>query len=116
NFSKAYKIIYKKFERNLGSHSLTKQWERCINLTEGEKWIMVLCDDDYISENYIEEFYKNLKRIERLEINVVRFASRIVREENNSISDLFTHPVIEDSTDSLFRRYFKFSRSSLSEY
>ncbi len=39
---------YHKFNTNLGGTSLTKQWERCIDLSLDEEWIMILGDDDYI--------------------------------------------------------------------
>ena len=31
-------IVYKKFDNNVGGYSLTKQWERCIEMSN-EKWI-----------------------------------------------------------------------------
>lgn len=109
-------ITYKRFKNNLGGISLTKQWERCIELTRDEKWLMILGDDDYISENYVEEFYKYLPEINEYNIKVIRFASRIIRSPSGTISIKYTHPKIEKSTDSLYRRYFESSRSSLSEY
>ena len=108
-------IEYHRFEKNLGGISLTKQWHRCINLSEGERWIMILGDDDYISENYVNEFYKNLKEIEQRDIKVVRFASRVVRSPSNEISKLYTHPRVERSTDFFYRKFLKFSRGSLTE-
>ncbi len=49
-------IIYHKFDDNLGSISLTKQWERCIDLSN-EKWIWLFSDDDLVSSDCIQKFY-----------------------------------------------------------
>lgn len=108
-------ITYKRFKNNLGGISLSKQWERCIELTRDEKWLMILGDDDYLSNNYVEEFYKHLAEIEEKDIKVVRFASRIIRSPSGDISKKYTHPKIEKSTDSFFRKFLKFSRGSLTE-
>jgi glycosyltransferase involved in cell wall biosynthesis len=114
-FSSTLDISYHRFSENIGSSSLTSQWTRCINLSETERWLMILGDDDYISENYVEEFYNHLKEIEELDIKVVRFASRIVRSPSGEISKLYTHPKIERSTDSFYRKFLEFSRGSLTE-
>lgn len=109
-----FNFTYKRFESNLGGISLTKQWDRCIAMTNEEEWIMILGDDDYISKNYIEEFYKNIDEIEKSDIKVVHFASR-VHEANGEISERYSHPKIENSTDFFYRKFFKNSRGSLSE-
>lgn len=109
-----FNFVYLRFDENLGGISLVQQWDRCIAMTEEEEWIMILGDDDYISENYIEEFYKNIDEIERLNIKVVHFASR-VHEANGEISELYSHPKIENSTDFFYRKFFQNSRGSLSE-
>lgn len=114
-FKDSLDLVYHRFNENLGGTSLTRQWHRCINLSQGERWLMILGDDDYISENYVDEFYSHLKEIEKLDIKVVRFASRIVRSPSGECSKLYTHPKIEKSTDFVFRRYFKGSRCSLTE-
>ncbi|MDT0686861.1 ATP-grasp fold amidoligase family protein [Autumnicola psychrophila] len=114
-FEGSLNIFYHRFSENLGGTSLTGQWHRCINLSAGERWLMILGDDDYISENYVEEFYKNLKEVEERNIKVVRFASRVVRSPSGDISRRFEHPKIEKSTNFVYRRYFEGSRGSLTE-
>lgn len=114
-FKDSLDLVYHRFNENLGGFSLTQQWHRCINLSKGERWIMILGDDDYLSENYIEEFYKNLTEVEDLNIKVIRFASRIVRTPSGELSKLYTHPKIERATDFFYRKFLKFSRGSLTE-
>lgn len=108
-------IVYKRFEENVGKYALTIHWQRCIDLTKDEKWIMILGDDDYISENYIQEFYNNMEKIDRLDIKVVRFATRVVREPHGEMSKLFTHPEVETATDFFYKKFLDFGRGSLSE-
>lgn len=51
-------IVYRRFETNLGSKDLVAQWERCIDMTQDEKWIWLFSDDDVMDVNCVEEFYK----------------------------------------------------------
>ena len=115
DFKDSLDITYYRFDENLGSISLTRQWHRCIDLSRDERWLMILGDDDYISENYVDEFYKSLEEIEKLDIKVVRFASKIIRSPSGEVSKLYKHPKIERSTDFFFRKFLKFSRGSLTE-
>ncbi|MEW4925267.1 glycosyltransferase family A protein [Algibacter sp. 2305UL17-15] len=116
NYGEDFSFVYKRFETNLGGTSLVKQWHRCLELVEDEKWVMVLCDDDAIGENCVEEFYNNLKEIEQLSINVIRYATIVIDKHGEQISKIHNHPKIEKSTDFLIRKLKGGSRSSLSEY
>ena len=51
-------LVYKRFDSNLGGHDLVAQWERCIDLTQGEPWLWLFSDDDVMEANCVEEFYK----------------------------------------------------------
>ena len=104
-------FIYNRFEENLGGISLVKQWERCVALSVLEEWIMILGDDDVLSNNVVETFYENLEEIKSVS-NVVRFASFKIDNNGKEISSIYCHPKVENSTDSFFRE----TRSSLSEY
>lgn len=109
-------IEYYAFSTNLGSTSLVSHWERCINLINDEEWLMILGDDDLLEARCIENFYRNLNYIEKKKINVVRFSTIVVNSSGESISKKFLHPEIENSVDSLFRKFSGTTRSSLSEY
>jgi glycosyltransferase involved in cell wall biosynthesis len=52
-------IIYRRFTTNLGSQSLTAQWNRCVELTT-EPWVWLFSDDDVADYTCIESFYKHL--------------------------------------------------------
>ncbi|KIA85256.1 glycosyltransferase family 2 protein [Flavobacterium sp. AED] len=111
-----FDFVYHRFESNFGETSLVKQWERCIDKMENEKWIMILGDDDYLETNVVASWYKNYSEFYH-KSNVIRFASKSVNMKSNGIiSDSFTHPLWEKATDSYYRRFKGLTRSTLSEY
>ena len=82
-----FDFVYHRFETNLGSFSLTQQWERCIALSENEKWLMILGDDDVLGENVVEGFYKLLKDQKEEEVNLIRFRLKTIDKEGNVINE-----------------------------
>lgn len=104
-------FIYQKFDDNLGKSSLVKQWERCIGLTKNEKWLMILGDDDVLSNNFVETFYIKKEFFQDV-YNVVRFSVIKIDNKSNPISEKFVNVEIESSKKILFNN----KRSSLSEY
>lgn len=54
-------LVYKRFDTNLGGKDLVAQWERCIDMTQGEDWLWLFSDDDVMQKNCVEEFYKTNK-------------------------------------------------------
>lgn len=108
-------LVYHRFNNNLGAVSLTKQWERCIAMTGGEEWIMVLGDDDILSSGVIASFYDHLATFSG-KANVVRFATKIINEMGEPVSEIFQHPKWESPEEAFLRRYYGQTRSSLSEY
>lgn len=114
-YTAQFDFTYHRFDTNLGGLSLAKQWERCIALSGEEEWLMILGDDDVLSNNVVEVFYENYEVFDA-KTNLIRFATKIITEESNSISNVFTHPVWENSLDSFYRKFTDWTRSSLSEY
>ncbi|MFV8271463.1 glycosyltransferase [Flavobacterium sp. GT2N3] len=110
-----FDFVYHRFEKNLGAISLTKQWDRCIELSENEGWIMILGDDDVLGENVVASWYENNKIFTK-KSNLVRFASKIIDEEMQSLSEVYSHPIWESATDSFYRKFEYLTRGSLSEY
>jgi len=111
-----FDFVYHRFETNLGGISLTKQWERCIEKTKNEEWLMILGDDDLLDNNCVATFYSHIKEVESLNINVIRFSSVVIDEHGKRISKTHEHPKIEKSTDFLIRKLKGGTRSSLSEF
>ncbi|PWB21792.1 glycosyltransferase family A protein [Flavobacterium sp. HTF] len=110
-----FDFVYHRFEKNLGSVSLTKQWERCINLSENEEWLMILGDDDFLGDTVVESWYENFDLFYK-KANVVRFASKMIIQETQEVTETFLHPVWEAATESYYRKFRHLTRSSLSEY
>lgn len=115
-YSAKLNLTYHKFEKNLGGTSLTQQWERCIDqfVTE-EEWIIILGDDDFPEENYIEEFYKHLPVITEKNVDLVRFSAQQIHEILKE-KKKFVHPTFETEKEFLIRKLSKQTQSSLSEY
>lgn len=107
---------YHRFDKNLGGTHLTKQWERCIQLSKDEDWIMILGDDDVLENNFVESFYKNVEEAIKKGIKVIRFASQIIDENGRLISEIYTHPKIEDAKTSHMKVITGKCRSTLTEH
>lgn len=114
-YQKKFDFEYHRFEANLGSFSLTQQWERCIALVANEEWVMILGDDDYLADNVVEQFYIHLQEFES-RTNVVRFASQLIYQSEKIKSKIYTNPIWESATDSFYRKFRRVAMSSLSEY
>ncbi|MDP3353987.1 MAG: glycosyltransferase family A protein [Flavobacteriaceae bacterium] len=114
-YKAAFDFIYHRFEENFGSFSLAKHWERCIDLTADEEWIMVLGDDDVLGKNVVEAFYKQFS-VFKDKTNVIRFATRVMDANGEYISNVFEQPIWEKASDAFYRKHIGKTRSSLSEY
>lgn len=114
-FKGQFNFEYKRFDNNLGRTSLTKQWDRCIALSNEEDWIMILGDDDFLSNNVVDSFYENLPEfIENS--NVIRYATKKVFDCVVDENVIIFQPVWEIATEAFYRKFNKTTRSSLSEY
>lgn len=110
-----FDFTYHRFKTNIGGETLIKQWNRCVSLNEDKEWIMILGDDDVLGETVVESWYRNHEYF-HLKSNLVRFSSKLIFENFNTISDCYLHPVWESATDSFYRKFKQISRSSLSEH
>ena len=60
-FSHSMRIVYHRFDDNLGGKSLVQQWERCLRLTR-EPWIWLFSDDDFMDSHCVAAFYSEWER------------------------------------------------------
>ncbi|MBV6880931.1 glycosyltransferase family 2 protein [Epilithonimonas ginsengisoli] len=99
-YNKNTNFYYKRFDHNLGGKGkLSEQWERCIAISDqDEEWMMILADDDYLSTNFVEVFYRKLEHIKKSNITLLRFKMRRVSEENNFLTDL-EQPILYKAQD-----------------
>jgi len=86
------KVIYKRFDENLGRLSLVKQWERCIALTKHEEWLWLFSDDDIMEANCIACFYNSLKESNAY-YDLYKFNTSIIDKKNEVIGDSLSKPV-----------------------
>lgn len=115
-FEEKINFTYKEFKENLGGISLTKQWERCIEMMQGEEWFMILGDDDFLSGNVIEEFYKNKEIVDSNNISVIKLNSAIVDAQSSIQLEKKEEPLIKSAIDHFFDKFIYEGRSSLSEH
>ncbi len=91
-YDKDLKLIYKRFEDNLGKTDLIGQWERCIDLIKDEKWIWLFSDDDIMDINCVEEFFKTIKK--NPEFDLYHFNVDLIDEFDKKITDSLHFPEI----------------------
>ncbi len=115
-FKDKFDFEYIKFDTNLGSISLVKQWKRCFEMAKNESWTMILGDDDVLTENVVEAFYDNLQKIKTNNIKVVRFATQIITTNSDNTTDIFYHREIESTNEFFYKKHKGLTRNSLSEH
>tara|TARA_R110001583_G_scaffold105546_2_gene253506 strand:- start:432 stop:1337 length:906 start_codon:yes stop_codon:yes gene_type:complete len=109
-------IKYHRFTENLGSKSLTKQWDRCIKLIRNETWVCILGDDDCLSENFVECFYKELPYLESQQSKLLRYATLKIGENSEVLEDIQNNPKTQLAVQAFIEKYYGNKHSSLSEY
>ena len=83
-------LVYHRFEENLGSRSLTAQWQRCVALSH-EPWIWLFSDDDVMEPECVSAFYRALERT-RDEYDVYHFNTVYIDTGDALIEILPPHP------------------------
>ena len=114
-FEGKFNFTYKKFADNLGGISLTKQWERCLNMMQDEEWFMILGDDDVLGNKVVESFYSHKEEINKIS-NVVRFSTQLIDENAEPLSKVWVQPKLENAIRSYWRKSIGQNRSTLSEF
>jgi glycosyltransferase involved in cell wall biosynthesis len=96
-------LRYHRFETNLGGRSLTKQWDRCVALSQGQ-WVLLLGDDDLIDENYVRAFRETFAAT-RGEFDVYRFDTRWINATGAVIRSGDSHPDVQQWDEYLLARF-----------
>lgn len=107
---------YERFQVNFGSKNLVEQWERVIKHAKPDEWFMILGDDDVLSANFVEEFYKIVNQANKKNCNVIRFGQQWVNETNEVLSPLTHYPKIIAPADHIHWKIIDKKKSSLSEH
>lgn len=82
-FSDKIPITYHRFDFNLGAENLVGQWQRCIDLTQGEPFIWLFSDDDEMGQNCVERFLSIPREVR--ESSVIHFNINIIDSNDNVI-------------------------------
>ncbi len=108
-------VIYHRFAENLGGTNLVAHWERCLDLVEESSWICILGDDDCLSENFVEEFYQHLDRLESENLDLLKYGVEIINEHSEVTKEIM--PEKELSAAAAFtEKFYGEGHSSLSEF
>lgn len=106
---------YYNYSENVGGKNLAQQWERILeNVTE--EWFQILGDDDCISENFVEEFYKNLNEVKYSNSSVIKFSQCWIDENGNPFTSFTHYPKLIDPVENFIHKFIDYHRGSLSEY
>ncbi len=116
NYKEKMDIIYKEFNNDRNPVTLSKQFFQCVQMISDEEWFMILGDDDILGSNVVADFYKHLPRIDENQINVVKYSTLLINENDDLISKTYRHNQIENSIDLYIKKTKSRSRSSLSEH
>lgn len=114
-FKDSIRIVYHRFPSNFGSEDLIAQWDRCIGLSTCESWIWLFSDDDVMSPDCVDSFYKGLSDNCNM-FDVYRFKTKRINEKGITINELVDHPKIETSCDFLIRKLSRQVNSYAVEY
>lgn len=114
-YSTSLDIHYYRFDENLGGNQLTRQWDRCITLAKDEEWIMLLGDDDEVSENLVQSFYDHLPEITAENYNVLRTNVAEI-DEQDSVLCTFEFPKTEKASTAYIKKITENYHISLPEY
>lgn len=108
-------FVYEKFSNNLGGVTVAKHWDRCLSFVDS-KWFMILGDDDQLSEDAVEQFYKIINDEKNQHFKVLRFQREIIDENGNLIKKRTNYPDFESTAQFLYKRSLNEVGSSLGEY
>ena len=79
-------IVYRRFETNLGGKDLVAQWERCIDMTQGEDWLWLFSDDDMMDSECVNQFYQAKKK--QTEAKMIHFDVNKIDKEGCLVTSL----------------------------
>jgi glycosyltransferase involved in cell wall biosynthesis len=102
-FNNILDIRYHRFNENLGGRSLTKHWERCVELSN-EHWIWLFSDDDLVDDNCVEKFYQYIDSNSKF----YKFQTKIIDSNNNWIFRKYDK--INSFTESISTEKFIYNR------
>lgn len=106
-------VTYIKFDNNLGSTNLVKQWERCIDMAS-QPYIWLFSDDDLMPGDAVARFYQFITQYPAAEL--IRFNLSIINDKGGLINKTAPHHLHETSLSFLKKRLAGQCTSAACEY
>lgn len=100
-------------EKNVGAYHLVQNWNKCMDLSQGE-YLVIMGDDDLLEPNYLEEFLRLIERYP--DLNVYHCRSQIIDEEGNTHLLTPSCPSFETVYDSIWHRLNQLRSNYISDY
>lgn len=95
------RIRYYENNQNIGAENVVKNWNKCLELANGDFFVL-MGDDDIMAPNYLEEFYNLINKYSDLDVFHCR--TLIIDEEDNPISLTCSWPEFENTLDNIWHR------------
>lgn len=103
DFCGTLSIDYRYFHDNLGGKDLVAQWNRCLDLVKDEEFFMLFSDDDMMSPQCVENFYKAIETDSIYD--VYHFDINIINKNGDIISVCPNYPKVISSYDFFSKLY-----------
>jgi len=113
-FKNKIDLVYHRFDTNIGGKNLTKQWERCISLSQGEEYIWLFSDDDLLPPDAVERFYDFLGNYPNYDL--YRFNIQLIDQNNVVMVEASDHKVVESIEEFIENRLLGTTHSAAIEY
>lgn len=107
------RIRYYVNETNIGMEDPAVNWNRCLELAQGE-FFCLLCDDDYYEPTFLEEMLTLADKYP--DVSVFRSRIKIVDANNQTLDFFPSSPEWESGLDYLWHRICGFRRQTISEF
>lgn len=107
------RIRYYVNETNIGMDDPAVNWNRCLELAQGE-FFCLLCDDDYYEPAFLEEMLALTDKYP--DVSVFRSRAKII-DENNQVLDYYpSSPEWESGPDYIWHKESDVRRQTISEF
>lgn len=107
------RLRYIRNEQNVGKHDPSKNWNRCLNMAQGE-WFCLLCDDDLYAPTFVETLL-DLSNLHS-QCDVLRSGVRVTDGEGKETSRYPQSPEYETLEQYLWDFFHSRRRQTISEF
>lgn len=107
------RISYFRNESNIGSENVVDNWNKCLNLSKGDFFIL-MGDDDVLEYNYLETFNSLIQKYP--ELDVFHCRSKIIDSSGECIELTVSWPEFENVYDNIWHRISEKRRQYISDF